>query len=267
MPPPDAPVRAPRNGLGLAGLILGMVGILFGFIPITFWIAGTLGLIGLILALVGFARARRGEATNRRTSIAGIATSGVALILAIVGVIIVFTAINKLSNDLSGAKLGASGMEASSASGSSSAEQSSGSGDSSGAYNELPIGRSITVTGTNGGTPFNLQVQVVSLKKSHLPLSDFGNKPRGTFVGVLVQYTCTQGTCSYNPFDFTVRGQGGDEYSTVFPTFEPDLQSGELRAGRKARGYMTFDLPKGGYMVEYRSTLFDQDSASWKFSV
>jgi hypothetical protein len=267
VPPSDVPTRAPRNGLGLAGVILGIVGILFGLIPITFWIAGTLGVIGLILALVGLARARRGEATNRKTSIAGIVTSGLALILAIIGVVIVFTAFNKLSNDLSSDKLATSTVGPSSSGASSAGATSDGAGNDSGAYNDMPIGRSITVSRTNGNVPFSLQVQVASLKKSRLPLSQFGDKPKGTFVGILVQYTCAKGTCSYNPYDFTVRNESGDEYSAVYPPFEPDLHSGDLRAGRKARGYMTFDLPKGAYVVEYRSSLFEQDSASWKFTV
>ncbi|WP_432505497.1 DUF4190 domain-containing protein [Kineococcus arenarius] len=67
----------PRNGAGLASLILGIVGLLLcwflgiGIIP---------GIIGLILGIVGMKRAKRGLATNRGVAIAGVVTSVLAVI-------------------------------------------------------------------------------------------------------------------------------------------------------------------------------------------
>jgi Protein of unknown function (DUF2510)/Domain of unknown function (DUF4190) len=93
----------PRNGLGIAALILGVLGALSGLIPLLFWIAGILGVIGLILGFVGRGRAKRGEATNGTMALWGIITSAVALLLSVVGLVIVIGAFEDLEEDLSGA--------------------------------------------------------------------------------------------------------------------------------------------------------------------
>ena len=73
-----AVLQAPRNGLGIAALILGIIGVVIGIIPFFFWVAGILGVIGLILGFVGRGRAKRGEATNGTMALWGIITSAVA---------------------------------------------------------------------------------------------------------------------------------------------------------------------------------------------
>jgi hypothetical protein len=75
--------QAPRNGLGIAALILGIVGVVIGIIPFFFWLAGVLGVIGLILGFIGRGRAKRGEATNGTMALWGIITSAVAVVLSI----------------------------------------------------------------------------------------------------------------------------------------------------------------------------------------
>lgn len=94
------PPRPPRNGLGVAALVLGIIGALFGMIPLTFAIAGILGVTGLVLGLVGWARARRGEATNRRTAISGTVLSALATALATWGAVIMFQTTNQLFDDV-----------------------------------------------------------------------------------------------------------------------------------------------------------------------
>ena len=75
-PPPGAVVEAPqtvyvqgpKNGMGLASLIIGCIGIVFGIIVITFWLAAPLGIIGFFLGLAGYRRAKRGEADNAKVA-------------------------------------------------------------------------------------------------------------------------------------------------------------------------------------------------------
>jgi hypothetical protein len=80
---PAAVQQAPRNGLGIAALILGIIGVVIGIIPFFFWLAGILGVIGLILGFVGRGRAKRGEATNGTMALWGIITSAVAVVVSI----------------------------------------------------------------------------------------------------------------------------------------------------------------------------------------
>ncbi|ANY08972.1 DUF4190 domain-containing protein [Pseudonocardia sp. HH130630-07] len=71
-PPPPAP----RNGVGIAALVLGILAVL------SFWlvVGGVLGLIAIGLGILGIVRAGKGIASNRGVAITG-------LILGIVGVL------------------------------------------------------------------------------------------------------------------------------------------------------------------------------------
>jgi len=75
------PPSAPRNGAGIAALILGVLSILL------FWLLGlglVPGVIGLVLGIVGLRRARRGRATNRGSALGGVITSIVGIVLSLV---------------------------------------------------------------------------------------------------------------------------------------------------------------------------------------
>ena len=94
-PPPPSPYQpqpvaqqAPRNGLGIAALILGIIGVLSGLIPLFFGVAGILGIIGLILGFVGYGRFQRGAASNGTMALWGIMTSAVAIVVSIGGLVI-----------------------------------------------------------------------------------------------------------------------------------------------------------------------------------
>jgi Septum formation len=73
--------------MGMAALILGMVGLLAGIFPVFFWVAGILGIIGLIIGIIGRGRVKRGEATNGTIALWGIITSGVAVVVSIIGAV------------------------------------------------------------------------------------------------------------------------------------------------------------------------------------
>jgi hypothetical protein len=76
-PPADqaAVQQPPRNGLGIAALILGIIGGISAIIPLSILLAGILGVIGLILGFLGRRRALRGEATNKWIAERGIMVS------------------------------------------------------------------------------------------------------------------------------------------------------------------------------------------------
>ncbi|MHC0431620.1 DUF4190 domain-containing protein [Streptomyces sp. O3] len=96
-PSPDQP---PRNGFGIAALIVGIVGVLAGLVPLLFWIAAVLGVIALVLGPVGARRATRGQATNKRMSIVGTVLGGLAIVLSIIGGVIVNNALEDVKREL-----------------------------------------------------------------------------------------------------------------------------------------------------------------------
>ena len=91
----------PKNGLGIAALILGIIGLVSGLIPLFFWFAITMGVVALVLGLVGRARVKRGVATNRKSALFGVLTGVGAIAIGIWGATIVFGAFNQLDEDLS----------------------------------------------------------------------------------------------------------------------------------------------------------------------
>lgn len=79
-PPPR--VR-PRNGLGIAALVLGILAI------ITVYGGIVLGVLAIIFGVIGRNRVKRGEATNGGVALAGIITGAIGLIIAIAVIVFV----------------------------------------------------------------------------------------------------------------------------------------------------------------------------------
>ncbi|MFI6769922.1 DUF4190 domain-containing protein [Streptomyces sp. NPDC050355] len=103
-PTPQGPTghahQAPRNGLGVAALILGIIGALSGIPMILFWLAGPLGLLALIFGLVGMSRVKKGQATNKGVAITGTILGALGIVLAVVGVIVTVLAVNKAVDEV-----------------------------------------------------------------------------------------------------------------------------------------------------------------------
>jgi hypothetical protein len=82
-PPPQPyfsyapPPVAPKNGLGIAALVLAIIGL--------FSVVGgvVLGVVAIILGFIGYGRAKRGEATNGGVAVAGIVLGLLSIIEAI----------------------------------------------------------------------------------------------------------------------------------------------------------------------------------------
>ena len=77
---PSGQGQRPRNGLGIAALVIGILSILTA---ILFPLAFLLGLIGIGLGLAGRGRAKRGTATNGGMALTGLILSGLGLLLAV----------------------------------------------------------------------------------------------------------------------------------------------------------------------------------------
>lgn len=85
---PAAP--APRNGLGIAALVVGIVALALAWIPLV----GFVGLVAVVLGIIALSRVRRGLATNRGVSITGVVLGAVAVVAAIGWVVLLVVAVN-----------------------------------------------------------------------------------------------------------------------------------------------------------------------------
>jgi hypothetical protein len=84
-PPPATPTSVqPRNGLGVASLVLGVASLVAAISFLLFPLALIGGIVGVILGAVALSRARGGGATNRGQALAGLVLSLLALALAVV---------------------------------------------------------------------------------------------------------------------------------------------------------------------------------------
>ena len=80
-PPPLAqPSSKPRNGLGLAALIVGIVAFVGAFIPLFNYAAGFIAVVGIVLGIIALVLARR----PKGAAITGLVLSVLALILSVV---------------------------------------------------------------------------------------------------------------------------------------------------------------------------------------
>jgi hypothetical protein len=101
MPPQMMYVREPKNGLGLTALICAIVGLALCIIPILGApVGGPLSIVAIITGLVGFSRARKGVATNRKVALWGLILGCLAFVAAIGDAVIIFTALDHVSNCL-----------------------------------------------------------------------------------------------------------------------------------------------------------------------
>jgi Domain of unknown function (DUF4190) len=73
----------PRNGAGVAALVLGVVGLVLTLLVLSAPLGGLLGLLAVILGIIGIRRAGRREATNRGQAVSGLITGILALALGV----------------------------------------------------------------------------------------------------------------------------------------------------------------------------------------
>jgi membrane-bound ClpP family serine protease len=81
--PPARMVR-PKNGLGVAALVLGVASLVAVASFLLFPVALVGGVVGTVIGIIALIRLERGEGTNRGQAIAGLTCSAIALILAVV---------------------------------------------------------------------------------------------------------------------------------------------------------------------------------------
>lgn len=84
------------------------------------------------------------------------------------------------------------------------------------------------------------------------------------YVALLVLYRATQDGASYNPFNWSMVDLDGFAYDQTFFGEKPALSSSnDLPSGRKAQGWITFEVPKAVHELEVIESQFGGDYLRW----
>ncbi|MFF2951262.1 DUF4190 domain-containing protein [Kitasatospora sp. NPDC057965] len=70
--PYPMPAPPPRNGVGIAAMVIGVVGLVLSLAVLLFWLSWLPALLAVILGAVGLVQVRKGIATNRGMALAGV---------------------------------------------------------------------------------------------------------------------------------------------------------------------------------------------------
>ncbi len=82
------------------------------------------------------------------------------------------------------------------------------------------------------------------------------------FIQAKIAYTALVDGVNYNPFDWQVfaSGEAVDNLTFVTNGPEPQLSSGTLPKGRKASGWVVYEVPpKGEVLLSYGSNMFSNE--------
>ncbi|MFE2110000.1 DUF4190 domain-containing protein [Kitasatospora sp. NPDC059463] len=97
--PYPVPAPQPRNGLGIAAMVLGIVGTVLGLAVILFWLSWLPALLAVILGAVALTQVRKGVATNRGTALAGVILGVVGLLVSTGAGVFVVTEIRAVNEE------------------------------------------------------------------------------------------------------------------------------------------------------------------------
>ncbi|MBO1418677.1 DUF4190 domain-containing protein, partial [Streptomyces sp. FH025] len=78
-----APAPQPRNGLGVAAMVLGIVGTVLSLVVILFWLSWLPALLAVIFGAIGLRHVRKGVATNRAMALAGVILGVTGLLVSV----------------------------------------------------------------------------------------------------------------------------------------------------------------------------------------
>lgn len=88
--------------------------------------------------------------------------------------------------------------------------------------------------------------------------------PGMQFVSILVSYEALANGAAYNAFFWGATDADGFSYDqSFFGGNEPSLDSGELREGRKAQGWLTFSVPEAVDWLEFSESKPFGDELYW----
>lgn len=108
---------------------------------------------------------------------------------------------------------------------------------------------------------------VAEVERNYTPNNQFSKAERGNeYLRVLITLTNTSnGSISYNPFDFKVQDSNGVQKSQTFiPEVPNDLESGNLAPNGKIQGNLVFEVPRNdnGLKLLYTTNMFSGETVT-----
>ncbi|MFI6943104.1 DUF4190 domain-containing protein [Streptomyces sp. NPDC050418] len=261
-PPPGPYMMQPRNGLGIAGLVLGIIGtVLF----LTIWVGIVLGILALIFGLIGRGRAKRGEATNGGVALAGAILGGIALLASSVwlvfAVLIVSDAVDKVNDEITQVEKGDKSSSDDSSSGSDSGSDDAGSGDSAGSDDAAAFGDSYKY---DDGVVVTVSKPVSYTPDQYAAGHEKGNKA--------FQFTITIENGGKEKLDISGAlpslrdGEGADAEMVFDGSNGTKPFNGSVLPGKKATAKYAFSVPAGAekdLQLELTPAILDYEEAFW----
>ena len=127
------------------------------------------------------------------------------------------------------------------------------------------VGQAIDVTGDFISSDVRVTVDKVKQAKKYGAYSkpDKGN----IYLAVKYTYEALEDGASYNPFDWQVfvDGVAVDNYTFVIDGPTPELHSGTLPKGRKASGWVVYEVPKTGEVIlSYGANIFGGEAPTFE---
>jgi hypothetical protein len=118
------------------------------------------------------------------------------------------------------------------------------------------------ITITEGGSGW-AQIVVSKVETAKTYKGEYGSDvpdvKGNVYIQAYVTYTALQDGVSYNPFDWQVFADGEAVSGFTFVMYgpEPALSSGDLPKGRKASGWLVYEVPaKGKIQLSYSGNMF-----------
>ncbi|MEU9126656.1 DUF4190 domain-containing protein [Kitasatospora sp. NPDC048540] len=82
-PPYPMPAAEPRNGLGVAAMVLGITGTVLSLLLVVFWLSWLPALLAVVFGAIGLGLVRKGRATNRGMALAGVVLGAAGLLISV----------------------------------------------------------------------------------------------------------------------------------------------------------------------------------------
>jgi hypothetical protein len=120
---------------------------------------------------------------------------------------------------------------------------------------------------TNGAPWADITISKVTTVKKYDGYFDDVPAKGNVYLQAFVTYVALTNGVDYNPYDWQVfvAGVAVDNYTFVSNGPTPELGSGTLPEGRKAQGWLVYELPATGeVLLSYAGNMFSSDAPAFE---